>query len=282
MPGGDELRALVFLTITCTVLLAGLTAGPVAGWLGLKLPGRETVAILGAHGLGLALAEQLREGDTPVVFIDANPQNCRRVEEAGFSVVYGNALEERTLSRARFASVRVAVGLTANKTVNSVFVSRARDLFSVPEGLVAVERLESGFAKDLFASGKADVAFDGPHDMERWDVRHRRGSVEIEQRRFSAEAVREDAPEGPAIEERFVILTVRRGNRTAPMAMNAQRKDGDLATIAVHQVEGDDARARLEELGWVLVDASEGAETAPDEGAVEAKPADAGPGARLS
>ena len=42
---------------------------------------------------------------------------------------------------ARFEEVRVAVGLTANKTVNAVFVDRARDLFQVPEGLVAVDAL---------------------------------------------------------------------------------------------------------------------------------------------
>jgi len=281
MPGGDELRALVFLTIACTVLLAGLTAGPVADWLGVRLPGRETVAILGAHGLGIGLAETLRDGDTPVVFIDSNPQNCRRVEESGFSVVYGNALEERTLQRARFNSVRVAVGLTANKTVNAVFVNRANELFSVPEGLVAVERVESGFARDLFATGKADVAFDGPHDMERWDVRHRRGSVTIEMRRFSAKAVREDAADAPAVEERYAILTLRRGTRTAPMAMNATIRDGDVAAVAIHEVEGDDARARLSELGWLPEDAPE-AETEPREAAdLEAKPAEAGSGARL-
>jgi NhaP-type Na+/H+ or K+/H+ antiporter len=55
LEGGNALRALVFLTIAGTVLLAGLTAGPVAKLLGVALPGRDTVAILGANGLGLAL-----------------------------------------------------------------------------------------------------------------------------------------------------------------------------------------------------------------------------------
>jgi len=296
VPGGSELRALVFLTIGCTVLLAGLTAGPVASWLGVRLPDREKVAILGAHGLGIALAEQLRAGGTPVVFIDSNPQNCRRVEEAGFPVVYGDALEERTLQRAQFTGTRVAVGLTANKTVNAVFASRAADLFSVPEGLVAVEGMESGFAKELFATGKADVAFDGPHDMERWDVRHRRGSIVVEQRRFSADAAKaaraaraatEEKGEkdgegnGPAIEERFVILTLTRGARTAPMAMSVSPADGDLAAIAIHEVEGADARERLLALGWLPVDVPAGEVVGEAAVGPEAKPADAGAGARL-
>jgi NhaP-type Na+/H+ or K+/H+ antiporter len=259
LPGGSELRALVFLTIAGTVLLAGLTAGPVGSLLGVRLPGRETVAILGAHGLGMDLAKALRDGGTPVVFVDSNPQNCRRVEEAGFAVVYGNALEERTLQRARFENAAVAAGLTANKTVNAVFVNRARERFQVPQGLVAVERNDAGFAKELFEHGEAEVAFDGPHDMGRWDVRHRRGSVCIEHREFSPDARDADAEasrsgELPAVEERYLILAVRRGDRVVPMSTRFTPRQGDVATVAVHTVDAEEARRRLDELGWQLVE----------------------------
>ncbi len=262
LPGGGELRALVFMTIAGTVLLAGLTAAPVAMLLGVRLPGRETVAILGAHGLGVDLAEALREGGTPVVFIDSNPQNCRRVEEAGFSVIYGNALEERTLQRARFESVRVAVGLTANKTVNAVFASRARELFQVPEGLVAVERIDAGLAKELFELGEADVAFDGPHDVGRWDVRGRRGSVTVERRMFSDVGLQdegEDTKSGDrsAVEERFAVLAIQRGSRVVPMSMRFTPKPGDVAVVAVHEVEGEEARRRLDEIGWLPIEESD-------------------------
>ena len=84
MGGAAELLALVFLVIACTVTLAGLTAGPVASLLRQRLPSRDGVLILGAHGLGLLLAEELRSGDVPVVFIDSNAESCRRAEEAGF------------------------------------------------------------------------------------------------------------------------------------------------------------------------------------------------------
>ncbi|MBW2495014.1 MAG: sodium:proton antiporter, partial [Deltaproteobacteria bacterium] len=93
MPGGPELRAMVFLCIAATVVLAGLTGAPVANLLKVRLPGRETVAILGAQGLGIELGNQLRDGGIPVVFLDTNPANCRRAEEAGFPVVYGDALQ---------------------------------------------------------------------------------------------------------------------------------------------------------------------------------------------
>ncbi len=255
MAGGTELRALVFLTIAGTVLLAGLTAGFVATWLGVKLPAREGVAILGAHGLGIALAELLRSNGTSVVFIDSNPQNCRRVEESGFTVVYGNALEERILQRARFEEVKTAIGLTANKTVNAVFVDRARDLFGVTEGLVAVDRRDTGFAKELVANQQAKVAFDGPHDMGRWDVRDRRGAVTVEKRRFKTPTAA--APERAVsdtlsmAEESYVILAIQRGTRVFPMWASFVPKDDDVATVAVHEVEAEDANTRLVASGWM-------------------------------
>lgn len=258
LPGGTELRALVFLTIAGTVVLAGLTAGPVGTWLDVRLPARQGVAILGAHGLGLALAKELRGAGTPVVFIDSNPQNCRRVEESGFTVVYGNALEERTLNRARFEIIKTAAGLTANKTVNAVFVDRARDLFQVPEGLVAADRIDAGFAKELVESEQASIAFDGPHDMSRWDVRDRRGSVLIEKWRFEAreavEAPAADTDTISAADESYVIVAVRRGSRVFPMSVGFALKDGDLATVAVHSVDADEAHEHLAELGWLPAD----------------------------
>ena len=256
LPGGVELRALVFLTIAGTVLLAGLTAGPVARLLGVRLPKREAVAILGAHGLGLVLAEELSAGGIPVVFLDSNPQNCRRAEEAGFNVIYGNALEERILQRARFEEVRVAIGLTANQTVNAVFVDRARDLFRVPEGLVAVERVDAGFAKELFDKEQAKVVFDGPHDMGRWDVRARRGALDVEHLRYSAEAADESAPIEAlsTLEQGYALVAVERGSRVQPVAADFGPKEGDVATVAIHATSADDVLGRLAAMGWLPVD----------------------------
>ena len=273
LPGGTELRALVFLTIAGTVILAGLTAGPVARWLGVSLPKREGVAILGANGLGLALAEELRDAGRPVVFIDSNPQNCRRVEEAGFPVVFGNALEERILQRARFEGVGIAVGLTANQTVNAVFVDRARGLFQVPEGLVAVEKVDAGLARELVESEQATIAFDGPHDMGRWDVRDRRGSVTIERRRYDPETIQDPPPPDTdtisLMEEGYAILAIRRGARAQPMSATFALKAGDVATIAVHEVDGEEARARLVAKGWLPLEEEGEGEPGPDDEGTE-------------
>jgi NhaP-type Na+/H+ or K+/H+ antiporter len=254
LEGGTELRALVFLTIGGTVLLAGLTAGPVAALLGQRLPGRDAVAILGAGGMGLALAKELRAADVPVVFLDANPQSCRRAEENGFPVVYGDALQERTLTRARFDRVQIAIGLTANQTLNSVFVTRARERFHVPRGYVATTRPEAGLAPELVRSADAEVLFEGPHDVERWDVRERHGDLLVE--RWSYRGAGEtDAESSPG--ERFAILAVRRGARILPMSTGFEAREDDIISVAVHAPESEEAHRILRAGGWELVPASE-------------------------
>ena len=123
---------------------------------------------------------------------------------------------------------------------------------------MAADRIDAGFAKELVESEQASIAFDGPHDMSRWDVRDRRGSVLIEKWRFEAQ----DAVEAPAsdmdtisaADESYVIVAVRRGSRVFPMSVGFALKDGDLATVAVHSVDVDEAHEHLAGLGWLPAD----------------------------
>jgi NhaP-type Na+/H+ or K+/H+ antiporter len=257
LPGGTELRALVFLTIAVTVTLAGLTAGPIGNLLGVRLRKRDTVAILSAQALGLALAEELRRGDVPVILLDSNPAGVRRAEEAGFAVVYGNALQESVMTRARFGFVRTVVSLTANRTLNSVFVTRARDRFGVPSGLVATSESGVGLVSEQVESGKAKIVFEGPHDVERWDVRGRRGDMSVEHFTFQSldEKSEDDAStttHSGGLDERYVILAVEREGATFVMDGDWAFNDGDKAAIALHLPERDDALRTLAARGWEL------------------------------
>ena len=251
IPGGGELRAMVFLTIATTVLLAGVTALPVAHLLGVRLPGRERVAILGAQGLGLALARELKNNDRSVVFLDSNPHNCRRAEEEGFQVVFGNALKERTLQRARFEGVGTAVGLTANQVLNSVFATRARELFGVSRCYAAIQQADLGLAPELAAGQNVRMLFDGPHEVERWDVRDRHEEIAVEHWCFSgseeasaeAESIRSDS-------DLLVLLCVVRGGRANVMHPDFELKSGDELAVAIHRPEREQAHAALRSRGF--------------------------------
>lgn len=260
MGGGAELRGLVFLTISTTVILAGLTARPVASWLKLRLPGRTRVAILHADGLGLVLGQELKKAGTPVVFIDNDPKRCQTAEVLGHNVVFGNALEERTLARAQFELVGTAIGLSGNEHLNSLFVSQAHEYFGVPQGLVALGALPPGGLPQHLRRIHASVVFDGPHDMERWDVRYRHRQIRVETFNYelspaspgtspaAAAVVRTEEP--PAPQERFVILAVRRSERLTPMAHGFKPKPGDAAVVALFEPEANAAVLELEARGW--------------------------------
>lgn len=247
--GGAALRALVFLTITGTVVLAGATALPMASLLKLRLRGRGTTAILGAQGLGLVLARELRAGGAPVIFLDSNTQNTRNAEEEGFQVIFGNALQERTMQRARFESVGVAIGLTANETLNGMFVERARTIFGVPRGHVALASLDRGVTPELVSGS---VLFDGPHDIERWDVRLRHGDVEVG--RFVRGPDPEDEAELEPIGERCAMLCIRRGQRMMTMHAGLKLSEGDIASVAIHEPEREEAEEALLVRGWIRAD----------------------------
>jgi len=253
--GGPEIRALVFLTIAGTVVLAGLTAGPVAALLRQRLPGREVVAILGAEGLGFLLGEVLREGGASVLFVDSSAENCRRAEEAGFPVVFGDALQERTLQRARFELVKEVVGATPNQILNSLFVRRSRERLAVPRGFVAASRPEAGLAPELVEREQAVVLFDGPHDVLRWEVRARHRDVAVERWVYGGTAEPPSSDEAaeavpPKGSELYVILAIRRGAEVMPMHADLAPREGDVASVAVYIVEAEAAHLALARGGW--------------------------------
>jgi len=245
---GAQLRALVFLTIAATVVLQGGTATWVARWLRVRAPGRDAVAILGAEDLALTLGETLRRGGVAVTFLDANPTHCRRAEERDFPVVFGNALDERVLVRARLERCRAAVGLTANDEVNSLFAREAREDFDVPETYVAVGRGTTVTSR-ILRKQSSRTLFDGPKDVERWNVRLRHGQVRLERYRFAGRP--EGASEEPqAAVDPFVLLALERDEVRVPMHSELEPREGDVAVVALYEAEAANGRRLLEERGW--------------------------------
>lgn len=261
LTGGSELRALVFLTIAGTVGLAGFTAKPLASLLKLRLPNRDRVAILGAEGLGLALGKVLRDRELNVVFLDSDPKRCHQAEEAGFTVIFGDALQERTLIRSQIELVGTVIGLTSNEHLNHLFVDQARELFGVPHGYIALESLEDDKVPEHIERLDSHVLWEGPHDVERWAVRLRHKDVLVEQLAYDppdTSEKQEDPGIGPTEKpssspkngERFVILAIQRKKSISPMYTKYKLQKEDLAFVAIYRPEHDQALTQLRTLGW--------------------------------
>ncbi len=255
--GGTELRALVFLTIAVTVILAGFTAPGVGRLLGVRLPGRDTLAILGVHGMGLALAREMARSGTPVVFLDSNPQQARRAEEAGFSVVFGNAVQERTLQRARFPQVKTVVALTSNPSLNAVWVERARSYFAVPEAYVATVPGYTGLSRELIERGDVRAVFDSAHDLDRWELRERRGEIVEGEWVYASPENGVDSDASGEIDENVLVLCVRRGENVSLMSEDFVPRDGDVATAWLDSNAIEPATQSLARRGWTATAESE-------------------------
>ncbi len=252
--GASALRALVFLTIGVTVVLQGVSVGLVASLLGVRAPGREAVAILGADALALTLGDVLSAGGKRIVFLDTNPAHIRAAEERSFPAVYGNALEERTLSRARLETAWAAIGLTPNDEINGIFAREAAEDFSVPSTYVAINR-QTRITESRLERQGSHILFDRPKDVERWSVRVRHGDTSVERYRHAG-----TPPEG-GDEERdvtlpglnadpYVVLAIERGKRRRPMHAALELKAGDRGYVLIYTPERDLADFELRARGW--------------------------------
>ncbi|MDH3684724.1 MAG: cation:proton antiporter [Myxococcales bacterium] len=273
--GAREMRALVFLTIAITVVIQGGTAPGVARLLGVRAPGRENFVILGAEELGLALGDVLRGRGRTVVFVDSNPSHCRAAEEREFQVVFGDALAAATLARARLERAAAVVGLTANDELNSLFGREAREDFGVRDTYVALGRGKSAVTGRILEKQESRVLFDGPKDVERWNVRFRHEQAHAVELQFRG--VPEPAEDPPSQSSKsnetdsHLLLAVCRDEEWAPYHQQFEARAGDRALAAVHSSEQERALAALFELGWEPVPDEDSGEEHTDGEALESQ-----------
>ena len=264
-----QLRALVFLTIGLTVVVQGGSAPLVARMLGVRAPGRDAWVILGADALSLMLGEWLRKGKggPRVIFIDSNPGHCRIAEQAGFGVVFGDALSERTLARARLEQARGVIGLTSNSEVNHHFAGEARDQWGVRESYVAVDRDGSRVTERIVEKQESRILFDGPKDVERWHVRVRHGATLVQRLVYAepekpeaagkeplAQAAPATRPEAKATGsdvriDPYLVLAFARKGVWVPMWADVKLADGDEVVALIHKPEQPIAVEQLAERG---------------------------------
>ena len=286
IPGGEDLKALVFMVIAVTVLVQGLTGGWLARALGLRRPSNQGYVILGANPLALALGDGLGGGGEEVVFVDTNPEHCHEAQERGFKVVFGNGLEERTLLRAEVDTRAGCLGCTTNEEVNLLFAHRVRDDFRGPRVWLARERHESSPGDAMVSRTGAQVLFGEPRELELWS--QRLGRKEAEERTWEkvpppevpaadaenpgAEGHREEpgaqadetVKAGADKEEDLhpledlpaavLPLALLRGRRASPVDETTNPRKGDRLVTAVLVKEQDTTTATMVVLGWLPVE----------------------------
>jgi hypothetical protein len=254
--GGEALRGLVFLVITCTVLVQGLSGSMVAGWLGVKRPRGQGYVILGANPLAVEVANALKNGGEESILIDANPSLCSEVEAKGFRVLHGNALDERIMLRAEIETRKAVISLLPNDGVNLLFARRAVDEYRADRVYVA---MHGGAIKPAHVSEiRGRVLFGSAADVDQWASRLGRGEATVETFAFSGVPDLRSNPTMPVPKEAraFVLpVALARGTTVRPVDDRYEPKKGDVVTWLLFTRREEEARSWLRGRGWQETDA---------------------------
>ncbi len=259
--GSAELRAMVFLVIAMTVVVAGLTGGWVAQLLGVRRPRNVGYAILGANALGRALGRALCENREDIVFLDSNAAATMAAKEDGFSVIFGNALEEGRLERAQLESRAGCISVTTNDAANMLFARHAQDEFKVSNIWVGVQRgNESVNSKMILAAGHR-LLFRRDRDLGLWDIRLRRGLCDVELWRFDDRSSEQTNPalsipggrKAGLFPETLLPVAYVRNRKTAPADNLYEPEREDQVHLVIFNESQAQAREWLTTNGWTRV-----------------------------
>jgi NhaP-type Na+/H+ or K+/H+ antiporter len=263
--GGNELRALVFMVITVTVLSAGLTGGLVAKILDLRRPSDSGWVILGANELARATAKILLENNEEVICIDANPDICQAAEQDCTRVIFGNGLKTHYLLRAEIDTRAGALAITGNEEVNLLFIQKVREEARLRYLFMALQYQYERITPDMVHQTGSQVMFGSSRDVDFWSVRIRKGMVNLERWQVQGTPAdekkeTENASGDPFLKDNSGIpLTVRRNGRQFPIGDSTQFRDGDEVAYLVSVETSETAHEHLQTLGWQRIRADEDA-----------------------
>ena len=244
IPGSEEIRALVFLTIGATVVIQGGTAPLVARLLKVRAPGRQTPRHPGRGGARLHAGGDrgaCRRNRSSSVTRTRDTAETRRVGTTGWSGAM--PLEERTIARLRLEQAQGILAMTSNNEVNQHFVSEAAGE-SVPQCFAAIGHHSHEVSARIVQKLDGRVLFDGPKDVERWNVRLRHGNAEAVTLRFTGDPQDTEDSNGRRDPDPGVILAIQREDRREVMFQRFEPSAGDLAFAVLHTPEREEAEAR--------------------------------------
>ena len=245
---GTQLRALVFLLITMTVLSAGLTGGWVSSLLDLRRKSESGWIILGAHEVARLLARLLKQGGNEVICIDEDPNACRLAENEGIKVFYGNALGDRTLQRAEPDIRKGIIALSGNEEVNFIFSQRAKHLGKGMIILTGIKQKDEGITSKMVLDSGGRIPFGRPVDIDLWSSWIRKGDT-----KYSSYEMGENFNfelSDPAMVGLILPIVSGRLGSLIPVDDHLKIKKGDFVTFLINTKKEDEANTWLKSNGF--------------------------------
>lgn len=123
IPGGEQLLTLVFTVIVGTVILASLTAKPVARALGVAQAEPDGFLIVGAHAWAREIAQALKSEGADVILADTNRANITQAKVDSLAAHYGSLLSDAA-DRLPLEGIGHLLALTPNDEANTLTARR--------------------------------------------------------------------------------------------------------------------------------------------------------------
>lgn len=248
--GGESIRGLVFLVIACTVVVQGLTGSLVANLLGVRRPRGRGYVIVGANELAQVVGEALRKTTDEIVFIDTNPELCTLARKRGFTVIMGNALDDRAIMQAELDTRRALLALLPNGGVNLLFARRALEVSRGTPVYVTLHR--AAIKNEHVADTGGRVLFGADVDVGYWAGRLSNGEAGVESWRFDGVPKGSNIAAMPGRELKMAMMPIvaTRGTAAVLVDENFEPRKGDVVSWVTLARRAEEARNFLATHGW--------------------------------
>ncbi len=122
---------LVFLLISTTVLIQGLSARRLAEMLGITTGGDRNLIILGINRITLALAREWQQNQNDVFFIDSDARQCELAAKEGFPYAAGNALDPSVYEGVDLEHFTSVLAASRNNEINILFCKFVKENYGI-------------------------------------------------------------------------------------------------------------------------------------------------------
>ena len=176
-PEADRLVPVVFLVILVTVLVYGLSAGPLARRLGLSSGSPQGVLFVGAHAWVRAMAQALSEAGIEILLVDTNHREVQAARISGLRAHYGNVLADDFELKVPLDGIGHLVGVTHNDQVNALACLHFVGTFGRGQVHQLVPDDDKPGGDELPGHLLGQVLFGDDHNYWDLETRHRNGAI---------------------------------------------------------------------------------------------------------
>jgi hypothetical protein len=178
-PQAEALETIVFLIITCTVLLLGFTANPIAHLLKVTAPPRNGYLLVGIHEFSIAIANLLKNEGVPVKLVDNNEETIARAKAEGLEAHCGNIMDEEFLEGVGLDRIGTMLTLTSKDETNTLVCRLGRKLLGMNNAYQIVNTFLSDVTDEVLLNFSGLLAFDLKISIQVVNERLKNGRLKV-------------------------------------------------------------------------------------------------------